>query len=155
MILHNSSHSCSRKAAHEFALEQTITGTFTKHKNPATPPNKTKRKNQTHTTKKKPHPQTFKILQQQKERKNNFTTYLHHLFTLRALKLNKYGFRKNDINKNKSHNYAVSSVPFQSVLKKINNNKDLVRLELKAGTAEHKNPPKNCETDNSYPAESL
>lgn len=50
-------------------------------------------------TTKKPHPQTSKILQRQKERKSNFTMYLHHLFTLHALKLNKYGFRKNYINK--------------------------------------------------------
>lgn len=57
--------------------------------------------------KKNPHPQTFKILQQQKERKNNFTTYLHHLFTLQALKLNKYGFRKNNINKNKIIRFII------------------------------------------------
>lgn len=48
MILHNSSHSWSSKgeiAAHKFALEQTITGTFKKHNNPTTSTNKATKKN--------------------------------------------------------------------------------------------------------------
>lgn len=146
MIFHNSSHSWSSKgeiAAHKFALDQTITGTLKKHYNPTTPPNKatTKKIQEKKTTTKKPHPQTFKIVQQQKEKKNNFATYLHHLFTLHALTLNKYGSRINYINKNKIHNYAEPAIPFQRVLKnKIKSNrreKDLVHLELKAGTAEN------------------
>lgn len=67
--------------------------------------------------------------------------YLHHLFTLHALTLNKYGSRKNYTNKNKIRNYAEPSIPFQRVFKnKIKSNrreKDLVHLELKAGTAEN------------------
>jgi len=69
--------------------------------------------------------------------------YLHHLFTLHALKPNKYGFRKNYINKNNILNYAESCTSFQPVLKKNKQptpnkqEKDLARLELKACTAEN------------------
>lgn len=85
---------------------------------PLHPQIKQKEKNPGKKQQKKPHPRTFNILQQQKERKSNFAMHLHHLFTSHALKLNKYGFSKSYINKNKIHNYAESSVPFQPVFKK-------------------------------------
>lgn len=92
------------------------------------------------------------FLQQQKERKSSFATYLHHLFILHALQLDRYGFWKNDINKNKIQNYAELSLPFQYVFKKNRTENDLVCLEIKTGTAQNQNPPKNRVTDNCYPA---
>lgn len=90
---------------------------------------------------KKTTPTDFQDCTTEKGKEKQFATYLHHLFTLHALTLNKYVSRKNYINKNKIRNYAEPSIPFQRVFKnKIKSNrreKDLVHLELKAGTAEN------------------
>lgn len=75
MILHNSSHSWSSKgeiAAHKFALEQTITGTFKKHNNPTTSTNKATKKNPGKKPQQKDHTHRLLRLYNSKRKKKQF-----------------------------------------------------------------------------------